>query len=249
MAKLKSLIKIEGTLDGMTFYKGKEGYLVRTKGGVSKNRIETDPAFIRTRENGQEFSQISKSGKLLRLVLTPLISDVKDDTLIARLVKVMGQVKNADSTSTRGNRQVGIGLETLEGKNMLKGFDFNANAGLNEILLTDYLLNTATGEINIPNFIPLQQLNTPSGATHVSILSAVININFITNEKTLQASAEINVPINNTSVAINATPPSMPNGTGQTVFLFKISFYQEINGLQYALNNGSFNVLQIIEII
>ncbi len=36
MAKLKSIIKIEGTLDDLTF-KGKEGYLVKTKGGVCKS--------------------------------------------------------------------------------------------------------------------------------------------------------------------------------------------------------------------
>ena len=36
MAKLKGIIKLEGTLDNLTFYKGKEGYLVKTKSGVSK---------------------------------------------------------------------------------------------------------------------------------------------------------------------------------------------------------------------
>ena len=55
MAKLKGIIKLEGTLDNLTFYKAKEGYLVKTKGGVSKERIQNDPAFERTRENGSEF--------------------------------------------------------------------------------------------------------------------------------------------------------------------------------------------------
>ena len=32
MAKLKGIIKLEGTLDNLTFYKAKEGYLVKTKG-------------------------------------------------------------------------------------------------------------------------------------------------------------------------------------------------------------------------
>ena len=50
MAKLKGIIKLEGTLDNWTFYKGKEGYLVKTKSGVSKERIQNDPAFERTRE-------------------------------------------------------------------------------------------------------------------------------------------------------------------------------------------------------
>jgi hypothetical protein len=66
MAKNKSLFKIEGTLDNVTFYKSADGYFVRTKGGVSKNRIMNDPAFVRTRENGSEFGRSASSGKLLR---------------------------------------------------------------------------------------------------------------------------------------------------------------------------------------
>lgn len=60
MAKLNSFIKIEGTLDNLTFYRGKDGYLVRTKGGISKSRIKNDPEFIRTRENGVEFGNIAR---------------------------------------------------------------------------------------------------------------------------------------------------------------------------------------------
>ncbi|WP_240924871.1 hypothetical protein [Leeuwenhoekiella sp. ZYFB001] len=41
MAVLKGLIKIIGSLDGLTFYKGKNGYFIRTKGGISKSRIKT----------------------------------------------------------------------------------------------------------------------------------------------------------------------------------------------------------------
>jgi hypothetical protein len=48
MGKSAGIIKIEGTLDGLTFYKSKDGYMVRTKGGVSKKRIMTNPAFART---------------------------------------------------------------------------------------------------------------------------------------------------------------------------------------------------------
>ena len=78
MAKLRSLIKVEGTLDDLTFYKGKEGYLVRTKGGVSANRIKSDPAFARTRENGSEFGHCATSGKILRRAVINLIADAKD---------------------------------------------------------------------------------------------------------------------------------------------------------------------------
>ena len=55
MGKLAGIIKLEGTLDGLTFYKSADGYLVRTKGGVSKTKIMNDPSFARTRENLCEF--------------------------------------------------------------------------------------------------------------------------------------------------------------------------------------------------
>lgn len=248
MAKLSSLLKIEGTLDGMTFYKGKDGYLVRTKGGVSKSRIQNDPAFIRTRENGTEFGHVAKSGKTLRQALTPLLADVKDGRLVSRLTKTLNLVKNADTTSTRGNRQVGIGIATTEGQNAIKAFDFNQNAQLDSILLTDVVLDTATGGVLISNLNPLQQINPPSGATHVSFTAAVLNLNFQTGEKELVMSTEVNNPLNSTVVDINPIPASVPTGTGQTYFLLKLAFYQEINGTQYALNNGAYNVMQILEI-
>ena len=47
MAKFDGIFNLEGTLKGMTFYKSKDGHMVRTKGGVSKERIAKDPAFER----------------------------------------------------------------------------------------------------------------------------------------------------------------------------------------------------------
>ena len=249
MAKLNSLLKIEGTLDGMTFYKGKNGYLVRTKGGISKNRIDNDPSFVRTRENGSEFAQIAKSGKLLRQTFTPLLVDVKDATLTARMVKFMAQIKNLDTLSLRGDRNVANGLQTLEGKTILKGFDFNSNAKLKSILLADIQLDSATGEISIVDFNPARQLYSPSGATHISFMAGIARIDFDAQEKELQWSAEVNLQITNTPSPVSCLPASVPVGKGELYYVFKVSFFQEINSIQYSLNNGGFNCLHIMEIL
>ena len=79
MAKLKSVIKIEGTLNELTFYKTQDGNLVRTKGGISGNRIANDPKFARTRENNNEFSSAAKSGKLIRNALRNLMAESHQD--------------------------------------------------------------------------------------------------------------------------------------------------------------------------
>ena len=65
MAKQSGLIKLKGTLGGITFYKSQDGYLAREKGGVDAARIASDPSFQRTRENGAEFGRAGKAGKIL----------------------------------------------------------------------------------------------------------------------------------------------------------------------------------------
>jgi len=249
MAKNRSLIKIEGTLDDLTFYKGKDGYLVRTKGGVSKNRIKNDPAFARTRENGTEFGHIAKSGKLVRRSIIDLLSDVKDSSVTARLTKVMGDVKNADLTSARGDRQVAVGLTTAPGKALLKGFDFNSNALLTSVLLADFNLNTATGEVVIPNFIPAQRIVKPQGATHLSLSAGYLKLDLPTESKDLQLSNVVSLPINGTASTVTLTPVSVPLGAGNAMYFLKIAFFQEVNGVQYPLNNGTYNPLKLIEVL
>ena len=66
MARQSSLIKINGTLEDLTFFKSADGHMVRMKGGVSGDRIKNDPAFARTRETMQEFGEMGRTGKLIR---------------------------------------------------------------------------------------------------------------------------------------------------------------------------------------
>ena len=61
MARQKGIIKLDGTIGGITFYKTTEdGYLAREKGGVSADKIANDPNFQRTRENGEGFGRAAK---------------------------------------------------------------------------------------------------------------------------------------------------------------------------------------------
>src|SRR5690606_41761396 len=66
MAKQRGIVKLEGTIGDITFLKTKDGYLAKEKTHISADRIATDPAFKRTRENGAEFGRAGKAGKLVR---------------------------------------------------------------------------------------------------------------------------------------------------------------------------------------
>lgn len=250
MAKLKSLLKIEGTLDGMTFYKNQEGeYLVKTKSGVSKSRIQNDPAFIRTRENGQEFGHIAKSGKVFRRAIATLIADVQDRSKTYRLTSQLNEVKRFDTTSGRGERKVSIGIGSPEGKEALKFFDFNKKATLDAVLKSRYELDTVANEITLNGFTPRLNLGVPQGATHVELSAAMMNFDFSSGEGEVAMSNVENLEIDNTTANIALNFSSTPIAAGETYYFLKVAYFQEFNGQQYPLLNGAFNALQIIEIV
>lgn len=249
MAKNKSLFKIEGTLDEFTFYKTADGHFIRTKGGVSKKRILTDPAFARTRENMNEFKLVAESGRYIRHSLGRLLTKAKDPKVTGRLTSVLHQIKKLDQTSDRGQRSVGIGLASNAGKALLKGFDFNRHAPLNQILIDDYQIDTTTGQFTIADFVPLNGLYTPEGATHLQFSVGVLQLDLQGQASELQMKEGAYIPIDMNTVQIALAPDQMPSGNGVQLFLVMLSFYQEVNQKFYDLRNGSFNVLHVIEVV
>ena len=121
MARQRSIIKLDGTIGGITFYKSKDGYLAREKGGIPAERIANDPAFQRTRENGAEFGRAGKAGKVLRNSIRQLLQNVNDSRMVSRLTKEMVKVIQMDATNPRGQRNVIDGEAEL-----LIGFDLSS---------------------------------------------------------------------------------------------------------------------------
>ena len=249
MAKVKGLVKIVGTLDDLTFYKTQDGHLVKTKGGVSKARIATDPQFIRTRENGAEFGSAAISGKLLRFAVRALMMVASDNRATSRITKLMTLVKNYDLTSPRGSRNVGVAMSTAEAKAEMLGFNFNISAILSAILVKQYTVNTTTGVIYIPNLTPLNDIVYPTGSTHVSITGAWVKIDFVANTTVIEFTNAVNLPINTTTSSVTLTPTAVPAGsTGTNLFLIAVEFFQLVNGVQYVLSNGAYNALAIVQV-
>lgn len=249
MARLKSLLKVEGTLDGITFYKTQDGHLVRTSGSLDANRIRRDPSFARTRENIQEFRSAAKSGKMLRDSVRSLYYGLADNRLTSRLTKVMSAIGKYDYVSFRGLRNAATGLQAAEGKAQLRFFEFNNNSGLGSVLTAPWSLDTATGVITISDFIPAENLLIPEGATHFTISGAMQVIDFSTGNSSLKYTNKVNSPLIPTVLPVVLTPSSLPVGTGITLFYLKIEFFQLVNTVQYSLKNGKHNALCIIEVI
>jgi hypothetical protein len=249
MARQKGIIKLTGKIGDLSFYKSKDGYLAREKGGVDGERIKNDPAFARTRENGSEFGLAAKAGKTLRNAFRPMMMRAADNRVTSRLTRLMSQIRKLDTTSDRGKRSVGVAIQDQPAKDMLKGFNFNIRAMLNAILYRPITLDQATGEIEIADLVPVNHIAASANATHVSFTAAWANVNFDDGTFELSLSSATNLPLDSAQSTVTVTPSGVPAGTGTDVYILLVEFFQEVNGTQYSLNNGGYNAMNIVDVV
>jgi len=249
MAKQKGIIRLDGTIGGITFYKSTlDGYLAREKGGVSADKIANDPAFQRTRENGEEFGRAGKAGKLLRNAIRAMLQNASDSRMVSRLTQKMVEVIQEDITNTRGQRNVIDGEAEL-----LEGFEFNISGKLGTTLYAPYTgtIDRVAGTLtaNIPAFVPINMLAAPGGTTHFKIVSAGAEVDFENETFVMDAQASGVLPWDATATAvINLANTVTANSTHPLFLALGIEFYQEVNGQMYPLKNGAYNALSLVKV-
>lgn len=246
MAKQKGILKLKGTMGDITFYKSGDGYLAREKGGIEKNRILTDPAFKRTRENGMEFGTAGKGGQLIRKAERMLIRQARDRRLTSRLLQLLMSVIKTDQLNDRGRRTVQDGDMSL-----LEGFDFNLKGKLNTVFFNGYTpsFDRATGtlEVVIPEFVPIETIDAPRGTTHLQIATGVCALDFPGRKFEEDRALSPIIPWDQQQQTALTLSSSITAGSLLPVIqVLGVSFFQEVNGEMYSLRNGSFNALAIV---
>jgi hypothetical protein len=248
MAKQTGIINLKDTIGDLSFYKTRDGHLAREKGGVDAERIKNDPAFERTRENGAEFGNAAKSGKLVRDAFRTLMMRSSDGRVTSRLTKLMSDIRTLDSTSARGERNVAVAIANPAAKELLKGFNFNNRAILGAVLYRPFEVVTSSGNINFKALIPNLHVAFPSGATHMAFTGAWAKVDFDNGFYTIEYNGTENLLIDATPSDLVLSPDNEPTGTGTSMFLLMIEFFQEVNGVQYSMNNGAYNALAIVDV-
>lgn len=246
MAKLSSLFKFEGTVGDITVVKNTG--VVKRKGGLSKERIASDPKLVRIRENNAEFAMLASASKTIRDAFGELGQNIRVQYLTSRLSRVLTMIKNLDPISARGYRTVAIGMLGAEGKNHLKGFNFNASKSLNAILQKPYSLDTTTGEVNIMGIAPAFDTLGGAGANSVGIKAYWAKIDFETGKYEVSQTNQVRLALDTTITDVVLTHTTPPTGMGVDVFVLSIVFYQTVNGIDYLLQNGAHNAADIIAV-
>ncbi len=172
MAKNNSFIKLDGTLDGLTFYRANGENFVKTQSRITKKRLMTEDAFERTRENMREFGGAAKAGKGFRDAFAGIGKLMSDTYMGARNNGIMKQILNR-GVGVRGEREINV-----EGYGiMLQGFEFNIKVPFGSIF---YAPNQAPTigvsrdgiRWTIADFNTGSYVNSPVGATHFKLVLA-----------------------------------------------------------------------------
>jgi hypothetical protein len=249
MARQSGIIKLEGTIGDLTFYKSSDGMLARMKGGVDGDRIRKDPAFARTRENGSEFARAGSAGKLLRSAFRQMVMKAGDRYMVSRLTKEMVAVVKADATSVRGERNV------LDGElELLIGFNFNEAVTLGDVFRqpVSNLITRADGTavLNVQAFNGKEKIVAPVGATHAQLILGFAAIDFEagTFESVESRSGFLSVDaVNVPDVVLSA---ELQNAGDYPLFLLVgIEFFQMVNGNYYSLTDSNYNALTIMNVV
>jgi len=248
MAKQTGIIKLKGTIGGISFYKTTDGHLAREKGGVDASRIANDPAFQRTRENGSEFGRAGKGGKVLRNAIRVLLQNAKDKRVVSRLTKDLVAIVKTDTTNDRGLRTLQDG-----NLNLLEGFEFNLNGKLGATLFAAFTkaFDRASGDatLNIAAFSPTVRVAAPTGTTHFKVVMGASELDFVNETSTFENDETAILPYTVADTAPIALTASLAaNSTLPVVQVLGIEFYQEVNGQMYELKNGTYNALAAITI-
>lgn len=266
MAKLKSFVKLEGTLDGLTFYQKDGQSFVKTKSGVSRNRILKDRAFKRTRENMREFGGAARASKAFRDGYANIIKLMGDTYLSGRLTAVMRRIADL-GTGIRGRRSIDIASNT----ELLNNFEFNKTRPLGAVFYPKYTApsfdaNRDIATWTVPDFETDSFVSPPEGATHFKLVLAaglVSNYEFVVAldgyEPVEPAENSLGTTVYSDAIPLQGAVGSdttlvadLGLGTALPVAVVAtaaigIVFYQEINSELYELSSG--NTMRVATIV
>lgn len=247
MARQEGTILLTGPVGNLSYYKSKGGYFVRRKSGVSAERIHSEPAFARTRENIAEFRCATLAAKLFRSAFQPLFESA-DNRVSSRLTGLMVKAIQGDLKNPRGRRCVKNGkLSLLEGFEMNKHIKFST--ALQVPITTSIDRTTGTIVIDIPSLVPDQVISAPNGVTHYRMNAGAAAIDFEQNTYSSTTTASADFTISETTQGSLRLTLSLPPGSGHPLFVvLSIDFLQGVNGVLYPLQARKHNAVTIVKV-
>lgn len=264
MPKQKGIIKLKGSMGGITFYQRDGQNLSRETNGPDKGKIKNDPNFVRTRENNQEFGAAATIGKALRAGLVQDFDEMADTNTTARITKLMKAIISR-GTGARGQRAFTPASFSI----MFLGFPFSERVNFDSVFLAPYTSAVNAGRnqvtLTIPDFNTGNLVNAPTGATHFRIVNLITALSSYTFDVATKKYQPVDAAANSknafnasgfialgtnvgavTTIVSAITPAVTPAATSVLISCIGIEFYQNVGGTQYLLSSDNAMKIQAV---
>jgi hypothetical protein len=235
-----------GTINNITYRHSHFGWLVGNKSNLSRERVLTSPDFAQTRLVMSEFKRAALGGSLIRHGFKDELKKNKDRTLTNRMQSLLMHVVEGDTTHPFGQRTVEDGDLLL-----MKGMDFNIRAQISQVFSAPYsgTVDRVAGTItiDIPSFVPINDLEAPTSTTHFKLFMSALEADFASGVYSTDAQETAILPWDTT--ATTAISQSLSFGAGSVEPLFAVlgvSFYKLVNGDYWEKANHQFNFLNLV---
>lgn len=220
---------------------------MRKKSGVSGDRIKSEPAYARTRENIAEFGRASLATKLLRTAFCPLVQCAADNRVSSRLTGLMVKVIQGDAVNARGQRVVGDGEVSR-----LEGFQLNKHSALTKKFSAPFTasIDRGTGRmlIDIPALDAAEAISDPEGATHFCLRAGGAAIDFEGKKYSAAMGGTSALPIDGVQGPLLLNVAVTPSSSDPMFLVFGIEFLQVVNGRRYPLRDARCNAMAIVRV-
>jgi len=247
MAKNQSIVRLSGSIDGVTYVETKTGKQSRSRSSLNKAKMDANPKFRKIRMIQRELTGYSRYGALLRLGIRSELRRVKSFRGVQRLNKRMVFIKNNDVTNRLGQRNVATGLLTVEGRNYMKNFDFYGMTTVSGLLQRSFDLDLSVGEARIADFDVARDLIAPANCSHVAFKSVMIGLDFDLGVESTTRSGVFTMPLDAPVADLILKTVTLPTVTANVFYLVQILFYEEISGFLELteLDSAAFTVIEV----
>lgn len=242
MGELKGIVQFTGNFNGLSFYKGRNGkIIVRKTGGFKDKPIKTHANYARTRENASEFGRCARAGKVFRMALRRYLKPMNISYVHNKVLKLFREVLVFDSTSVRGYREVGLGLQSDQGKELLVGYEFDPNCKVSFLFPLTYDLNLDAGQLIFSN-LDSNLASFPKGATHVIVEFGLLRMDFMELVATKLVTDTL-VLGKESVITSSMLTVAVPEGDGVLIGLLHVGFRQEVDGIFYNLKDAGLRIV------
>lgn len=235
MARLHTDNFFKGRVDDFLIYRLHDMMILRTISGFTTETLEMDPKYELSRKNASEFGRVSSVCKQVRVALNGILPKQNNLAVVNSFTKKMRAVMEYDRTSARGERTLANALATEEGRQLLKGYEFNPDTNI----AFDYVLTDNAVTINTKN------IKFPKGINHIGFRVHRLAFDFANGENELVSGEWLMVNKKDLNEAIEMAMPTLPDAIRVVFTILEVQFYDGNGSYAPMVEDGEKSVMLV----